>query len=266
MRPSHAEESFRFVSDPELDRRIDAYMPVVMETKPHLDATGRVREAEADRLANRWIEETEAGKLKSLRPLMVGDSVLEGTTGQILKIQRGLSNTLMLRGERRVREGEARQGAEDVIAAARVLRSTQYSDLETATLVGLQVRRSLMVLGKAASRMDADDRKWLSQAILPLRTDQEQLADMAQTMRRLYDEKSWRQTGVSLPETPGLAALASLRRPQPGHEVETMRSVTEAVKSSPIPEELRPFTASLKRVLASEIHTNVKVDEIRALD
>lgn len=266
VRPSRTESNYRFVSDPELDRRIEAYMPVVMATKPYLESNGKVKDSEASRLADLWIKQTEEGKLKALRPLMVGDAVMEGTTGQILKVQWGLVSTLMVRGEREAKRGDARRGAEDLILAARVLRPTQYSDPQVATLAGLQLRRALSALTKAAERMDSDDRTWLSQAVVPLKADNEQLTDMALTMRRLYDESVWRKTGASIPDTPGIAALSALRRPQPGAEEQTMQAVSEGLAASDTPDELRPLTDSLRRVLANEIHTSKRVDAIRSLD
>lgn len=265
MRPTtHAEDPYVFIADPELDRRIDAYMPVIKETRPYFDGGARVSEAEATRLGNLWVAETEAGKLKSLRPLILGDAVLEGTTGQIIKIQCGLANTLMIRGERRVREGEIRAGAEDLILAARVYRPTQYSDLQTATLVGLQVRRSLSMLDRAARQMTPSERVWLREAILPLRTDNQQLCDMAMTMRRLFEEQAWK-SGETLPETPGLVALSSLRRASNAKPNEAMAHVSDALKASKTPEELRPLTGSLRQVLSNEMATNNRIETIRSL-
>jgi hypothetical protein len=265
IRPPHASDPFRFVSDPELDRRIDAYMPAVVATQPYLERSGKVKESEAERLAALWIQQTQEGKLRSLRPLMIGDAVMEGTTGQILKVQWGLSKTLMSRGERALKRGDLRQGAEEMVLATRVLRSSQYSDPQVAMLAGLQVRRTLVVLTKAAKEMNSDDRLWLSQAVVPLATDTEQLADMALTMRRLYDENVWRKTGASLPETPSLSALGILRRSEPGRELETMRTVSEGLDAPGTPKELQPLTSSLRRVLANEMNTCRLVNELREL-
>lgn len=262
MRPTHAKDPYVFNTDPELDRRIDAYMPVVVATQPYMDRTGKVDERQADRLAQHWIVEMEAGRLKSLRPLILGDAVLEGTTGQIIKVQSALANTLMLRGERRVRQGELRAGAEDLIRASRIFRSTQYSDFQTTTLVGLQVRRALNMLERVDKEMSPQDQVWLKDAVLPLRSDPRLLCDMALTMRRLYEEQAWKD-GENLPDAPGLDALAGLGKVDPESPNALMESVSEALKAPNSPEAVRPLTASLRRVLLNEIATNKRIDAIR---
>ncbi|MGV3618970.1 MAG: hypothetical protein ACO1SV_26890 [Fimbriimonas sp.] len=263
MRPQPAANPYVFPFDYELDRRMDAYLPVVKLTEPHILQSGKVDEREATRLAEAWIAAAESGELKPLHLESLSESINDGAQGQIMAAQRAVANTLMVRGERRIRAGEFRTGAEDLIAAAKVYRPTQYSDVESATLTALQLRRALTSLRVAAEAMGPEERRWLIDAAQNFRSDVHQFGELVVTMRRLYGEDQVRQ-GISVPND-GLVKLSALRRATPGNETVALREVREQIIDAGKVVTLRPLVAALRRAVTNEIASQEKLAELTQL-
>lgn len=260
MRPQPAVDPFVLPNDPELDRRIDAYLPVVRLTEPYILQSGKVEERQATRLGQAWIKAAEAGELLPLHLDSLSESINDGAPGQIMAAQRAVGNTLMVRGEKRIRNGDFRAGAEDLIAAAKVYRPTQYSDVETATLTALQVRRALTSLRIAAERLGPEDRRWLIDAAQGLRSDIHQFSDLVMSLRYLYQEEQVRQN-LPVPEG-ALVKMSTLRRVAPGHETVALREARAQVIEAAKVEELRSIAGALRRAITNEISSQERLAEL----
>jgi hypothetical protein len=260
IRPLPAKEPFADFHDPELDARIDAYVPLVnriVSARQDGDLSG----AEAEDIASDWSEAAGQGDLKALRPLMLGDSLYDGATGQVLKSQQVLVNRLYTSAQEDLEAGETRRGLRRIFFAFDVMRPTTYSDSLTLTLQSIQMRRGLQTLIDWKGRLPDEDRKWMLARAENYHVDGRSIAKLASDTRRLAQAYQLRyKRGDLLGELPQ-EDLEILRTSTPltSETIAHVRSEIEQVRDGV---EMPPIAGLISKGLSSSLATERKLERL----
>ncbi len=184
--------AFALPINPDLDRRIEAYRPLMELSQPLTRSRRSLTEEDAHRLADQWTRAAERGDLKPLPPLFEGDDLMSGATGQILRTQRRIAVTLLQAGEARLSKGDRSGATKNFLLAGRVILPTLYSDVDTLGTHSQFIRRALLGMERAAKQATVAERFKIVQMAKSLEPGEHFLADLGWEMWRMHEASAKR--------------------------------------------------------------------------
>lgn len=180
-----ATSNFQFVScPPNEEAAITAYAPYVRQVEQQLWVSHDVpRLQTARKLAQQWIQATDDGTLKQIRPSSYSDLSAHGARREILAANQRIAEELNWGATQQTAQGRYEVAARDTLLAARVVQTTKFFDLYSAGLSAAIQRDSISRLNKTYRFLSPEMRCEAKEVAEQTRTTGE-LEPLAVNMRR----------------------------------------------------------------------------------
>lgn len=246
--------------DPELNARFDAYvgpMAVSDELARHGTGLGPTRARE---LAQVWLDDYDAGRLKPISSAAYGDSIFEGAAGQIVRTQGMLVAVLDELSRKELKSNEYDLAAEDAVRALGIAQVMRYSDLNLDSLHAAWSARALDILKKAGPKVSPDVRSKVALALPSFRIKGDEFAAMAREDYVAYIRQEL-PTGESVKDRcPNMNLVRDM--PSDGKASAALTQVRVSMHNGGNISQDYPFETTLSRALMHEARTQDRLESV----
>lgn len=180
----------RLANDPRTESHIQAYAPLLLETRTVSQDDVRHRPGRLRQIAERWIDGARDGHLRPLRPIAYEDTSTEGVKAQVFEAQGRLVALLTLAIDRDLAAHRPSDAARDAITAMETANTLKYSDFLSLYNCANQQRHILIRVQKLLPDLPPVDRARLLEATRTMIAEPKVLDGMANQSRVLF--LSWR--------------------------------------------------------------------------
>jgi len=237
--------------------RLLAYVGVVRDADGLNRGSAAASDADqARKVAQRWMNEFEEGKLQPLRPANYEDGFLDGPKAEIMQASDRITGILTAYADKQAQDGHYRDAAKDVLLAYKVQDTLRYSDLSSISLMALRERKLLDMLNQYAPKLDEETRNEIQET---LKASQEgwPMDKIAAVARTQYAEMMARDGGepVSAKESQLLRNLTEEKLVEKDYEeaaTKMRREAREALgsKSQLVSDVLLTYASDLSQRMA----------------
>jgi hypothetical protein len=153
--------------DREVDRRVDAYVPLVRITRPVIkekfQSSRKLRE-----VGSIWIAEIEARKIETIMPAFHGESILDGPKADAIRTCLSLSNRLSELAMKESRtQSNPSQAFEDTMCAIKLVNLVRYGSAETMVCAATYLVKPTLVLDSLQSRLPQEKLRLAERELVP---------------------------------------------------------------------------------------------------
>jgi len=179
------EDPFQFPDSGADHRRINAYIPLVIETKQKVTEFGTTSEAVDRDLAKKWLAAKESGELQPLSPVGTDEFVPTGIKGKILECQLQVSKRLIQFAQQRRERGQNAAALQNLVLASNVANIMKYSNFNTFFRCTLMQSHAISQLDKVFDDLNEDEQKTAVATIREIRDHHGKLGIMANRARKI---------------------------------------------------------------------------------
>lgn len=157
--------------DREVDRRLDAYVPLVRKTRPILKDKF-VSSRTLRNLAETWTAQIDAGKLETIMPAYHGESILEGPKSEAIRTCLALSNRMSELAVRELRtSSKPDQALRDTQTALKLINLVRYGSAETMVSAASYLVKPTFVLEYLNGKVAPEDLRLATATLIPDEND-----------------------------------------------------------------------------------------------
>lgn len=179
------EDPFQFPDSGADHRRINAYIPLVIETKQKASEFGNSDETVVIELAKKWLAAKENGDLQPLSPVGTDEFVPTGIKGKILECQLHVSKRLIQLASLRRERGQSTAALQDLVLASKVANIMKYSNFNTFFRCSLMQTHAISQLDKVFDGLTTDEQNVAIHTFQDIRDHHGKLAIMANRARKI---------------------------------------------------------------------------------
>lgn len=179
------EDPFQFPDSAADHRRINAYIPLVIESRQKFSEVGNGNETVLRDLARKWLAAQESGELQPLSPVGTDEFVPTGIKAKILESQLSVSKLLIQLAVQKSEHGQNSVALRDLLLASNVANIMKYSNFNTFFRCSLMQSHAISQLDKVFDELSTDEQNAALDTVRGIREHRGKLAIMANRARKI---------------------------------------------------------------------------------
>jgi hypothetical protein len=212
--------------------RMNAYLPLVVETSDRLRSKDRALESDARYLATVWIDGARTGKLKPLIPVSADELVSTNHKSKIFDSNGFVCRRLVEFADGHIKAGEYKEAAINLTLASDSLRALKYSSFMHLFRASLLQSNIIRRIGTIYPHLDKATRTRVAAGMNRMKGDRREFEAIARQARMVI-----RQQLYASADTENVVQLASRMAPESSFFEQPALAKGLPVDNMPSPEE-----------------------------